>query len=62
MVSKLGMDSPENEAVENRSFGVQFLGGGTSYVQKPGSLYIHGKSKVPPEAAHLLCVVEILVW
>ena len=36
--------SSENEAVE-RSFGVRFLGGGTSYVQTPGELYIRGKSK-----------------
>ena len=44
--------SPENEAVENGSFWVGFS----------GELYIYGKSKVPSEVAHLLCVVEIIVW
>ena len=56
------MDSPENEALENRLFQVRFSGGGTLYVKTPGEWYIHGKSEVPPEVAHLLCVVEIVVW
>ena len=60
MGSKL--DSSENEAVE-RSFGVRFLGGGTSYVQTPGELYIRGKSKPPPLKRHTYSrVVEIVVW
>ena len=54
--------SPENEAVEKGSFWVRLSGEGTSYVIMPGELYIRGKSKVHPEAAHLLCVVEIVVW
>ena len=41
-----------NEAVEKRSFWVRFSGVGTLYVPTPGELYIRGKSKVPPEAAH----------
>ena len=57
---RLGMDCPENEVVENRSFRVQFSGEGTPYVQTPGEPYIRGKRKVPPEATHLLCVVEIV--
>ena len=57
------MDSPENEALENGSFWVRFSGGGTLYVQTPaGQRYICGKSEVPPEATHMLCVVEIIVW
>ena len=38
------------------------FGGGTMFIQTPGELYICGKNKVPPEAAHMHCVVEIVVW
>ena len=40
----------------------QFSGRRTLYVQTPGERYIHGKSKVPPEQAHLLCFVEMVFW
>ena len=54
------MDIPENEAVKTDNFGFDFREGYTSYVQTPRELYIPGKSKVPPEATYLLCVVEIV--
>ena len=56
---EVSTDRLENEVVKNKSFRVQFSGEGTLYVQTPGEPYICGKSKVPPEATHLLFVVEI---
>ena len=62
MRTKLWKDSLENEAVESWSFPVQFLGGGTLYVQIPGEWHICDESRVPPGHLNLLCVVKIVHW
>ena len=48
MRTKLWRDSLENEAVESWSFRVQFLGGGTLYVQIPEEWHIPDESRVLP--------------